>query len=478
MTRPDSRSLALAALMAVLEKGTDAQAALDQALSRPAPPPSARGATEAAASAQGNSGLCTELVYGTLRNCIRIQWFLQQFLPNPESLPREMTLALTAACHELFFLRVPEYATVDTYVGMIRKKFGPSLAGVTNGVLRNALRSADNFVNFAHYEAAFPDRLTALACYHSCPEWLARLWAAHYGQERAAQYMAASCQPAPVGLRLYPRRLRAAGKQALVEPLLAKAVVCLDLQGEMQAPQHCNASSALHLAFERGLPPEALALVRSGLASRQSGASLQALLALRPETWASPVWDCCAGRGGKTMALLEAGLPVALCSDISASRLKGLSAELQRIFGQKEGEGLEERSLIPQVCRHGADKPLAPEMAAMPKEGFGAVLVDAPCSGFGTLARHPEIRLRRTEEDVRTLAALQGRILRETAKNIRRGGVLVYMTCTTTPAENEEQVAAFVEESPGFTRERVFATPPDTPYREFFFGAVLRKNPA
>ena len=466
----------MAVLQSVLESGADAQAALDTALSRSLP---ANTQTHHVADAR----LCTELVYGTLRNSLRLDWFLQRFLPNPEKLPLTMRLALQAACHELFHMRVPEYATVDAYVGLVKALFGTSLGNVANGVLRNVLRSQHDYFDLAFYEAAWPDRLAALACFHSCPEWLARLWAEHYGEAKAVQYMVASSLPAPAGLRLYPARLPV--DTPLIPDLAVKALLRADGKGQIlptlpageDAAPLCSEGNVQdsvqairHLAFDRALPPEADPLLDAGMASRQSGASFQALFALHPETWGGPIWDCCAGRGGKTLALMEAGIPVALCSDISASRLKGLAADLHRIFGPAKDSD-------PVIFRHAADQPLACEaLPSLVHEGFGAVLVDAPCSGFGTLARHPEIRLRRTPADVENLVALQGRILHETAKSVKKGGALVYMTCTVTPKENDGQVAAFLQTHPEFIQEREFTTPADTPYREFFFGVVLRKK--
>ena len=468
----------MAVLQSVLESGADAQAALDTALSRSLP-------ANTQAHHDADSRLCTELVYGTLRNSLRLHWFLQRFLPNPEKLPLTMRLALQAACHELFHMRVPEYATVDAYVGLVKARFGTSLGNVANGVLRNVLRNQHEYFSLSFYEAAWSDHLAALACFHSCPEWLARLWAEHYGEAQAVQYMEASSLPAPAGLRLNPARL--CNENALLTDLAAKALLRADGKGQLLPPLTAKEDAApliseknfqesahtiRHLAFDRALPPEAGPLLDAGMASRQSGASFQALFALRPETWGGPLWDCCAGRGGKTLALMEAGIPVALCSDISASRLKGLAADLRRIFGPDQGFG-------PVICHHAADKPLAREtLSLLACEGFGAVLVDAPCSGFGTLARHPEIRLRRTLTDVEKLVALQGRILHETAKSVKKGGVLVYMTCTVTPSENDGQVAAFLQKHPEFKQEREFTTPADTPYREFFFGVVLRKGQA
>src|SRR5204862_2966585 len=104
----------------------------------------------------------------------------------------------------------------------------------------------------------------------------------------------------------------------------------------------------------------------------------------------------------------------------------------------------------------------------VPLESFDLVLLDAPCSGLGTLRRHPEVKLRRTPEDVDRLAQLQTRLLASLQRYVRPGGLLVYAVCTLTPEESEEQVARLLAAFPQFLIDRApAAISAECLYRDF-----------
>ena len=163
---------------------------------------------------------------------------------------------------------------------------------------------------------------------------------------------------------------------------------------------------------------------------------------------------------------MEQGIPVALASDPS-SRLQALEEEYAR---------LTPKSPLPVLATAPAQEVFRDNApAGLPQDvRFGTILVDAPCSGLGTLARRPEIRLRRTEEDVVRLLRTQREILDAVAKRLRPGGLLIYMTCTLNPAENQGQVADFLSRHPNARLESEYATPPDSPLGEFFYAAGIR----
>ena len=427
--------------------------------------------------ADADKALCTELVYGSLRWHLRLKWYAGRLLRAPESLPPAMHSILVVALYELFFTRVPAYATVNTYVALVRKNFGQTLARVANGVLRAS--SAGDFFDDAQY-GSIADHTERMACQYALPPWVVALWVQAYGLETAQALMEASVMAPPVGLRLVPVQ----GQGALFASLAPLAIS----QNELSQP--CREEGRT-LAFSGPLPQAAVEALATGRATRQAAASQDALMALQPRHWPGPVWDACAGRGGKTLALLEMGVPVTLASDIAPGRLRGLASSLSP-YGEK----------APAVARLAADTVTlrdllhaCPAMQAgmtharqttsgtgpetgMGGEvgGFGTILVDAPCSGLGTLARRPEIRLRRTPADALALASLQGRILQNLATFVRPGGLLVYITCTVNPAENEEQVDAFLGHVPEFVLEETYRTPSTSQLGEFFFAVRFRKQ--
>ncbi|WP_353119623.1 transcription antitermination factor NusB [Nitratidesulfovibrio sp.] len=503
---PPARAAALAALDNVLRKGQEVQAALDGVLASPAPvadahAPAADSATTtpargtraarfSPASPDGtalrhpqisrqDATLATELVYGYLRSEIRISWLLRRFLKTPEKLPAEALLTLGVAAHEILHLdRIPDYAAVDWAVTHISQRFGSGLGKLANAVLRNVARLGDNARNAEMYRAELPDPRDFLSVYHAAPRWLVDLWCDAYGMDRAASLLAASSQAPAPAVRVNAVR---PGWQELRDQLVS------DHGGAV-----CGHAGVVFPVG--GFPAEVAALERQGLLSRQGAASQEVLEALRPDIWEGPVWDACCGRGGKALALLERGVDVRLCSDPNAGRLRGLRADAERL-------GL----AVPAVVRASATQPpsalYAPDMTnprgathplgradtehsagspAVPGT-FRTILIDAPCSGLGTLSRRPDIKLRRVPADLDVLAALQGRILDAALATLPPGGRLVYITCTLNPAENEAQIERLLSTAgaPGaapLTVEVQHSTPADTPAREFFYGVVLRKG--
>lgn len=420
---PPARAAALKALAACL-RGADVQAALDQALA-------------AAPLDPRDAALATELAYGVLRLKLRLDWLLARHLSDPQGLPAPMRLALAVAAYEILHLsRIPAYASVDWCVEHA-KALNPRLGKVANAVLRR-LADLEGADEPAIYLADDPDRETFLARFYAAPSWLVRLWIEACGEAEAEQRLADTIRTPPLGLRVRP----GPGADDLLRALAE----------DEHAVLRAGDGVALHRA-----PDDLPALLEQGRVLRQSLAGQQALHALGVRDWRGPVWDACAGRGGKSLLLSDLGLGPVLASDPSMARLKGLVGELRRL-----GVG----DVLPVRARADRSAPL--------REPAPAILVDAPCSGLGVLARRPDAKLRREPADLGRLAELQARILDHAAQALAPGGVLAYVTCTLNPAENQDQVRAFLARHPAFRLETEFLTPPDSPLRECFYAARLR----
>ena len=445
----DPRAAALVAIAQVLAGDVESQAALDHALSSPGLVPS-------------DKRLCTELVYGQLRWHVRLEFFMHCFLSRPDKLPGEMRLAMEQALYSMAFSRIPHRAAVHWAVEHVRNRFGQSMAKVANGALRSMQRSLNDFENLEFYRNKLGGE-EGTATYFSVPAWIYRLWHKEYGEEKTRRFLEASLQGPPQGVRLNRAR---PGWEAALGRLREEAGNGVRRIGECM------------LAFEGHVPFFVKKMLEEGSASRQSAASFSIVSACNPLSWPQPLWDCCSGRGGKTMALLEANIPVALASDPSSGRLEALSEEYARLKLQSPP--------CPRVMNITADAENIDFSAAESKlpgssdlvvDGrFGTVLVDAPCSGLGTLARHPEIRFRRKESACAELAAIQKRILEAVWPRIIGGGKLVYITCTVNPDENELQIADFLKRHPDSFLAGEFLPDADTPLREFFYAAVIGKN--
>ncbi|MDR2160830.1 MAG: Fmu (Sun) domain-containing protein [Desulfovibrio sp.] len=448
----DPRAAALRAIHAVLRGDENSQSALSRGLDSGEMSPTDR-------------RLCTELAYGVLRAYGSLRDEVFALLDNPDKLPPEMRLTLILSCYELGRLRVPPHATVHWAVTHIRNRFGRDLAGVANAVLRSLARRRG-----AGEDPPPPSGSPlppgagdeeALARRHALPSWIVRLWREQYGQEALLRYLAASSGRPPSGLRLNRRF-----------PDWVDTLRGLQAQGPPEARPLRVGEAAL--AFPGSLPVQAGRLLAEGRASRQSAASYQALLSLEPSSWPGPLWDACAGRGGKTMALLEVGLPVALATDPAGRRLRALAPEYRRLVPAPPLP-----RLLPLAAQEAPGGAAAPggSSASLPSR-FGAVLLDVPCSGLGTLARHPEIRLRLTAERISRLAALQRALLEAAWDRLLPGGRVIYLTCTLNKAENEDQIAAFLSRHASATLIREFQTPSDSPLLEFFYAACLGRSDA
>lgn len=377
-------------------------------------------------------GFLHELVLGTLRQRGPIDHALQTLLDRPMArVDGDLLGVLRLAAHQILHLRVPARAAVAEAVDLARQA-QPRGAGFVNAVLRRLVR-----------EGAPPcpdpasDPLGWLRSAGSLPEWLARRWLARLGPEAAiARARAALVLPAAT-FRLNPRRPGAfeRAQQAGLEP------EALDLPGAYVAragrPADLHAEGVLYLQHE---PAQVIAHLAAG-----RGKTL----------------DACAAPGGKTTLMAD------LHRD-AGDRV--VAAEASRRRRETLGR-LVARWGSPNVDVVGADG-LRPPFRA---DCFAQVLLDAPCSGLGTLAHHPDLRWRVREADLPRHAARQSRLLRATAPLVRGGGRLVYSTCSTEPEENQAVVDAFVAET-GFRLETLpaWAVALGTA-GPGFFAAVLRR---
>jgi 16S rRNA (cytosine967-C5)-methyltransferase len=423
MSTPLARRMALDILRRCLDHHQDLQAAVDDVLATAAPGP--------------DKGLATELAYGYLRYRGRLDFLLATLLKNPVQTSPILRRILGVAAYELLFLsRVPDYATLDWAVTLVRERLDQTMARVANGVLRNLLRLGRSVRFPEFYDTKTAGQAQFLAAWYSCPLWLAQLWLKSYGKELTENFLQATLDPPPLGLRINQTRPEALELHTSLLP---------------QAVAHSHWGLAL-----AHWPDSAAAAVRNGLATRQSLAAQNIMHTLAASSWPEPILDACAGRGGKSFLLKEMGKDV-WASDTNVFRLRQITAEQQRL-------GLE----LP-IWR-------APGQGPFPlRRPPSTVFLDAPCSGLGVLSRRPDIKWKRTQADCTALAGLQKDLLAAAANLLPSGGCLAYVTCTLNVEENEEQIAGFCRAHPEFRLLIQKQTAADSNLAEYFFGAVLRK---
>lgn len=397
----DPRALAWRVLAAV-EAGAFADAALGTTL---------RGA----GLAVRDRALATQLVYGTLAWQGLLDHVLAGLGRPAARLDPPLRTLLRLALFQLVKLdRVPDFAAVDTTVALAKTVNGGAPSGLVNALLRRFLREGRPLF------LPPPEAPAYLALAHSHPAWLVERWRAEIGAAETEALLAADNAPAPTVLRVNrPRVTRQRALAALADAGIAA---------------HATTFAADGVVLDTTVDPAALPGHEEGWFAPQGEAS-QLVGALLGVAAGGRLLDACASPGGKALAAAAAGARV-LGLDPHRAGLARLRSEAARL-----GLG---------VAVAQADA-LAPPLAASAR--FDAVLVDAPCSGLGTLRQHPEIRWRRTPKDLVARAVVQGRILASVAGHVAAGGALVYATCTLAQLENDDVVAAFLAAHPEFTRD-------------------------
>ena len=361
--------------------------------------------------------LCHELVLGVLRWQLQLDKIIEHYANRRiDNLDLSVRLALRLGLYQLRFLsRVPASAAVNESVNLVAHARVRSAQGLVNAVLRRATREPDYDPS-----ADTSNAIERIAIETSHPVWLIERWSNSFGLEESREFARANNQTPPSAIRIV--NARAIESDVLSKLRLAGATVSASTVTE-GAWRIFGAQSLLRDLARLGeiyLQDEASQLVAK-------------VVGAEPE---ERVLDLCAAPGGKTtqIADLAEGRCFIVASDISARRLKTVTRAV-------EAQGL-----------NGIRCVVLDAYQPLPfSEGlFDRVLVDAPCSGTGTLRHNPEIRYRISAADIPKLATRQKQFLLNAASVVKPGGRLVYSTCSVETEENEEVVNTFLETTDRF----------------------------
>ncbi len=411
-----ARLLALRVLERVERSGAYADLMLHAALAR-----SGLGAPDRA--------FATELVYGTLRWRGRLDYLLARVVDRElGALDSFVANALRLGAYQIVFASgVPVSAAVDESVRCVRAAGLERATGLVNAVLRR-LASEHGQIALPALEA---DPLGHLCHALSLPEWLAARWLELLGPEEAAALAGASNRPPPLCVRANPHRQSR-------DELLG------ELATRFPEASPCRYAPRGIVLGRRGNPALDPAFAEGRFTVQDEGSQLVvALLEPRP---GERILDLCAAPGGKATAIAE---EVGREGEVLALDRHGGRLELVRRAARRLGLS-RLRTLV---------RDAALPLGDLREPDFDRVLLDAPCSGLGTLRRNPDARWRVAPGDPGRLAEVQRTLLRNAATVVRPGGVLVYSTCTLLPEENEGVVDAFLAEESGFARAPRAALP-------------------
>jgi 16S rRNA (cytosine967-C5)-methyltransferase len=356
-----------------------------------------------------DAALATELTLGVLRWRGLLDFLLERILKKSVArLDLPVAIALRMGLYQLRFLeRIPARAAVNESVELVKRARKTSAASLVNAVLRRATAEAGDLPET--FLPAGMSNAARLAIVHSHPPWLVERWLARIGEPQTVSLLKADNRTPRLSCSLHDAKRR--------------KDILKDLQNSgLRLESGLLVKTAF--AVNGGSPTRTEAFQRGDISIQDEVSQLiPLLLDVQPD---DRVLDLCAAPGGKTPALArnagKGGLIVA--ADRHAHRLRAMREQFKRLA-------------LPGIRLVELD---AAETLPFGIE-FDRILVDAPCSGTGTLARHPEIRWRLKPEQLRELNHLQSGLLAAALKRLAPGGRLVYSTCSLEPEENEEVVA-------------------------------------
>ncbi|MEA2157496.1 MAG: rRNA (cytosine967-C5)-methyltransferase [Solirubrobacteraceae bacterium] len=344
--------------------------------------------------------LAMQLAFGTVQRRLSLDWLIEQLARPVEELDARTLAALRLGLYQLAFLDgVAAHAVVGESVELAKGSSGGHK--LVNAVLRRATRELP----------ALPadDTPAGAAIAHSYPPWLVELWWERFGADTTRGLLRAGNEPGELALR-------------------ANALVTTrdELAGSLPVPTRPAGDELPEgLVVEGPFDAHAHELWRDGAYAAQSRASMLVARALDPQP-GERVLDLCSAPGGKATHL------AALMRDegeiVAVERHAGRATALQRTCERLRASIVD--VVVGDAARYTTTTP------------FDRVLVDPPCSGLGTLQGHPDLRWRSSPETIARLATTQRNIVQAAVAALAPGGTLVYSTCTLSPRENEEQVAA------------------------------------
>ncbi len=409
--KASARETALEIIQRVHDSGSYANLLLSAVLSR-------------TALSEKDKALVTELVYGTLRTQGSLDWIIAQCSTRSlTEIPPKALDILRMGCYQLVYLtKIPARAACFESVELAKKFFHSGIASFVNGVLRSIARKKEKL----SWPSFREDPLNFISLKYSHPLWLVKMWVEDLGIDETIQLCQANNRYPPVTIRTNTLKCES--------PELLKSLVDRGLK--VTKSRLFGEGLVLDHAGDPGTLPE----FKKGFFFVQDESSMAVSHVVSPHA-GEAILDCCAAPGGKTTHMAELmqdqGRIVAV--DIAAQRLNLIRANVERLgitsVELRQGDATDVHSLV--------------------AETFDKVLVDAPCSGLGALARRPDARWRKSLSQIEELSILQSKLLASAASSVRTGGALVYSVCTISHQEGIEVVKGFLRSHSDFVLDDV-----------------------
>jgi 16S rRNA (cytosine967-C5)-methyltransferase len=368
--------------------------------------------------------LVGELVNGVVRHLYYIDFVIQRFSKEPlEKMDAEVRNILRLGTYQLLYTRMPErVALAESLKILSHRKRGSWIKGLVNAILHRILEAKKELPEPPDFNEVY-----YLSVKYSFPEWLVKRWLKRFGREETEKLLFASNERPPLVIRVNPLKVSRDNLLTYFQ------------KEEVPHAEACPYSPyGIVLKDFRGKVTE-LKPYHFGWISVQDSASQLVTLLLNPRP-GERVLDACAGVGGKTthMAELMENKGSIWAFDLYPWRLEKLKENFERL-------GLKP----PKVFQGDVVEELAKAGAPL----FDRILIDAPCTGTGVIRKHPDIKWARSEEDFLKIPERQLRLLNGLVPFLKKGGVMVYATCSLEPEENEEVIEKFLKAHPEFEIE-------------------------
>lgn len=416
-----ARNKALQIIYEITEKGAFSHIELDSSLNDPK-------------LRDVDKGFVTELVYGTVRWLKKLDYIIDSFstVKRKKITPWNINI-LRLGIYQILYMRVPDSAACNESVKLARKHGHAATGGFVNAVLRNIIRNKEQII--------WPDRekdiISHLSVMHSYPEWLVEEWVNEYGADWTEELLKAGNLEPETTIRI--NRLKKQ-RDELTDELISEGAEV------SEGRYHKDA-----ILIKRPGSVTRFIGFRKGSFQVQDESSMFAATILCPKEGES-VLDVCSAPGGKTTHIAEIMNNRGKISarDVYNGKLD-MVKEAARRLGIKIIETKDWDARVPE-----------PELFGT----FDKVLVDAPCTGLGIIRKKPDIKWSRKKEDFNELSNLQEQILTVSSKYVKKGGMLVYSTCTLGKKENIDVIKRFCEKNLQFKMEDINEYLPDSLKRD------------
>jgi len=364
--------------------------------------------------------LVTELVYGSVRRMRAIDFIIDKLATKKSSQqPPELRTILHLGLYQLQYLNnIPPSAAVNTTVQLAKENGFSGLSSFVNGLLRQYIRLTDQELNPLTV-TSYKSTVERLGILHSFPDWIVEMWIEQLGETETEQLCQWFNQSPTIDLRINPL------KSTIAEIETAFKSQNISVSRIPHLPQ------ALRLNGSSGAIQNLPGYSEGWWTIQDSSAQLVTHL-LDPQP-GETIIDVCAAPGGKTTHIAELiqDTGTIYACDKTENRLKRLKENADRLQ-------------IKSIQIHTGDSRQFPEFIDLADR----VLLDAPCSGLGTLHRRADARWHHTPENIQAQSQLQSELLANAATFVKSGGVLVYATCTIHPLENETVIRSFLANNP------------------------------